>query len=131
MAEAYVWPEGQIAIYTGNGAASAVVAYAQQSQASRAWGWNNTETVGGVYADHLTGKRVTVSVQAMHTFDGTIAKIAESATAVHMKFIHNTVNGSAGVFLYSGRIDALDYAGSEGSPYTWTMQAHFNLWSAF
>lgn len=131
MPESFAWPEGQIAIYTGNGAASAVVAYAQQSQASRAWGWMNTETVGGVYDDHLTGKRMNVSIEAMHTFDGTIAKIAESATAVHMKFIHNNVNGSAGYFLYSGRIDSLEYAGSEGSPYKWTMQAHFNQWSAF
>ncbi len=131
MPEAYAWPEGTIAIYTGNGAASAVVGYAQQSQASRAWGWLNSETVGGVYADHLTGRRVDVSIQAMHTFDSTISKIADAETAIHMKFVHSNVNGSAGIHLYSGRVDSLDWVGSEGSPYTWALKAHFNAWSAF
>lgn len=131
MPEIYVWPEGTVSIYTGTGATSAVVAFAQQSQASRSWGWLNSVTVGGIYADHLTGKRVNVSIRALHTYDGTVAKMAESATAIHMKFTHSGVNGSAGVFLYSGRIDALNYAGTEENPYTWDLQAHFNQWSAF
>jgi hypothetical protein len=57
--------------------------------------------------------------------------MAESATAIHFKFIHSGVNGTAGMFLYSGRVDNLSIQGAEGQIYTYSMRAHFNNWSAF
>jgi len=118
-------------LYTGAGAASAVVAYAQQTQVSITWGWLNHGTLGTAYYDHLTGKRADVSIGAVYTFDKTIKRMAESATAIHLKLMHSGLNGSAGYFLYSGRIDSLEYAGTEESPYTYSLRAHFNQWSAF
>lgn len=133
MTEAFTWPEGTVVIYTGNAtpSTSAIQGYAQDSRLSFAWGWDNRQAAGGNYRDHLTGKRVDVSVGAVYVFDKTLARIAESATAVHMKFIHSSVNGTAGYFLYSGRIESIEYAGSEPSPYTYTFKYHANYWSGF
>ena len=131
MPEAYAWPEGSVSIYTGAGATSAVVAYAQNSNLALTRGWMNQVTLGGAYSDHLTGQRADVSLGAVYTFDKTLQKLHESATAVHMKLMHSSINGSAGFILYSGRIDSFQYAGTEENPYTYTLAAHFNAWSAF
>lgn len=131
--EAYVFPEGSVSLWTGSAApaASAVVGFAQNTQVNLAYGWDSHESIDGVYTDHLTGQRADVSVAAIYTFDATIARIALSATAVHMKFQHNTINGSAGYFLYSGRIDSHAYAGYEGAPFVYTLTYHAFLWSGY
>lgn len=129
--EAFSWPEGSIAFWTGSATASAVVAYAQNSDLSFVWGWENRRTLSGNYYDIPTDTRADLSVGAVFTSDGTLARMAQSATAVHVRIAHyNAVNGSAGYALYSGRIDALRYAGSEGAPYTYTLTYHANQWSA-
>lgn len=129
--EAFVWPEGQLVIWTGIGAASAVVAYAQNNSLNMMYGWVNREQASGGYYDYLTGQRADLSVQAVMTFDGTLRRLAESRTAIHMKFINSGVNGSGGYNLWSGRIDSLNHNGTEAAPFTYTMAAHFNSWSAF
>ncbi len=64
--------------------------------------------------------------------DQTLTKVAESATAVHMKLLNtNAVNGSAGFFLYSGRIDALPLQGNANGVMQFSVQYHANQWSAF
>lgn len=131
MPEAYAWPDGQAALHTGAGATSAVVGYAQQTQVTLTWGWLNHGTLGTAYYDHLTGQRAEVTIAALYTFDKTVKLMAQSATAVHLKLIHSGVNGSAGFWLWSGRIDSMDFAGSQDNPYTWSLRAHFNQWSAF
>lgn len=133
MPEAFSWMEGTLSIFTGNAApsTSAVIAYARDSKLPITRGWDNRAAAGGLYYDHLTGQRCDVSVAAVYTTDTTLAKIHESATAVHMKFMHSHINGSAGYWLYSGRIDRLEYAGSDKGMFTYTMNAHFNAWSAF
>ena len=131
MPEAFAWPEGSIWVFTGNMAASAVVAFAKNTNATPAWGWNNRPAAGGTYYDHLTGQRLDVTIQAVYTYNSKIAQIAESATAVHMKFLHSGVNGTAGMLMYTGRIDKCAYVGSEAQPFTYTINAHFNVWSAF
>lgn len=133
MTEAFAWPEGNIYIYTGNAtpSTSAVFAHAQNMRAPFEVGWDNRANASGTYYDHKTGQRVNVSIGAIYTVNSTLAKIFASATAVHMKFIHSNLAGSGGFFLYSGRIDSLQYAGSDKTPYTYTLQAHFNAWSAY
>jgi hypothetical protein len=58
--------------------------------------------------------------------------MAASATAMHVRVTHaNPVNGTAGFVLYSGRVDAIRYAGSEAAPYTYQLTYHANAWSAY
>lgn len=130
--EAYSWAEGQIAFWTGSATASAVVAYATNSDLALAWGWNNYQTLDGSYHDSFTGQRADLSVGAVYTSDATLYRMAKSGTAVHVRLTHyNPVNGTAGFVLYSGRVDALRYAGSEGAPYTYQLTYHSNQWSAY
>lgn len=129
--EAYSWMEGQLWVFTGNLATSAVVAYATQNNLNLTWGNVNNQTLAGTYYDYNTGKRADLTVGAVMCFDSTLNRIADSATAVHMKFINSSVAGTAGYMLYSGRIDSLQFAGTERSPYTYTLAAHFNVWSGF
>lgn len=130
-AEVFVWPEGQIALFTGTGAASALIAYARNSQATLTHGWINRPNVSGLYQDHLTGRRADIAIQALYTWDATLIKLAEAETALHMKLWHNGVNGSAGLFIFSGRVDALALVGSEDAPYAFSLNYHANVWSAW
>lgn len=129
--ESYSWMEGQIWVFTGNLATSAVVAYATQNNLNFSRGVVNNETLAGTYYDYQTGKRVDFTFGAVMCFDSTLRRIYDSATAVHMKFIHSSVAGTAGYMFYSGQIDTLSFAGTEKSPYTFTMAGHANLWSGF
>jgi len=133
MPEAFSWMEGNIWIYTGNAApaTSAVFALAKDSKLNVTRGWDNRAAANGTYYDHLTGQRADVSIGLVYTVDATIAKIHESATAVHMKFLQTNAIGSGGYFLYSGRIDSLQYAGNEKMPFMYTVAIHANAWSAF
>lgn len=131
MPEAFVWPEGTVSIGTGTVGASAVVAFAENTNITLTRGWSNNATLSGTYYDHLTGAYATVSIGALYTVDATVHKINASATAVHMKFMHSGLGGTGGMWLYSGRIDSMSYAGTQAAPYRWTMNAHFNVWSAF
>ncbi len=127
--EAFSWIEGQLWVFTGNLATSAVVAYATQNNLNFTYGMVNNQTLGGTYYDYQTGQRVDLTVGAVMCFDGTLRRIADSATAVHMKFINSSVAGTAGYMMWSGRIDTLSIAGTEKAPYTYTLAAHFNRWS--
>lgn len=129
--EAFVWPEGQLWIYTGNLATSAVVAFAQNSRLNLAWGFQNRQTMASTYYDVITGQRADMNIGAILCFDSTIQRIADAKTAVHMKFINSSVNGSAGYMLYSGRIDSLAYDGTEAAPFKYTLAYHANVWSGF
>jgi hypothetical protein len=132
MAEVVSWMESQVYISTGSATASAVVAFAQNTQVNLARGWQNDANAAGTYRDHLTGQRADVTIGVMYTYDGTIQRIEGSATAIHMKLLNTAVGqGSAGVLLWSGRIDTLSIVGSEANPYQYTLACHFNSWSAF
>ena len=129
--QAYSWMEGQLVVWTGIGAASAVVAYAQNNSLNIQYGWVNREQMSGGYYDVLTGQRADLNVGAVMCFDGAIRRLFEAKTAVHMKFINSSVAGTAGYSLYSGRIDTLSFNGSEAAPYTYSLAAHFNVWTGF
>lgn len=131
--EAYSWPEGSVSFWSGNAApiASALLAYAENLNFSPARGYDNRAAAGGLYRDHITGRYATLNIGAMYTKDNTIVKMFESETAIHCKLMHSSVNGTAGWILYSGRIDSLPLAGSEGQVFKYTVNYHANAWSAF
>lgn len=129
--EAFGFNEGNAYLYTGAGATSAVAAFAQNVQGSFFRGWVNHPALSGNQVEYLTGKRVDVTLGAVYTNDATIVKMIESATAIHMKLIHTHDLGSGGMFLYSGRVDTFQLAGTERNPYVWTIQYHAYNWSAF
>lgn len=133
MPESFAWPEGVVFIYTGNAtpSTSAVIAYAQNTRIPLNMGWDNRAAASGNYYDHKTGQRADVSIGAIHTVDNTISKIFASATAVHMKFINQNAVGSGGYFLYSGRIDSLQFQGADKMPFSYAINMHFNAWSGF
>lgn len=131
MSEVYTWNEGQVYIWTGTATASALVGFAQNSQAIMQYGWESHQTVDGVYADHLTGQRADLTVQALYSYDITALRMILSATAVHVKMHHSGVHGTGGMFFYSGRVDVLALGGSEGLPYSHTISYHANSWSGY
>lgn len=131
MPEAYSWMEGQLHIYTGNLATSAVVAYAQQCDFNITWGNVNNETLAATYYNYKTGQRIDVTFGSVMTYDGILRRIADSATAIHMKFMNSSINGTAGYMLYSGEIDSLHIIGADKGIFTQTFAAHFNVWSGF
>lgn len=131
MPEAYSWMEGQLHIYTGNMATSAVVAYATDCTLNFTRGVVNQETLAGTYYDYQTGKRVDVSFGQVMTYDGKIRRLFDSATAVHMKFINSSINGTAGYMLYSGQIDSLNINGADKGVFSHKLTYHCNTWSGF
>lgn len=133
MAEGFAWPEGSISLWTGSHlpSTSALIAYAQDINASFMRGWDNHVTMAGVYYDHQTGQVANVNIGAIYTYGMKLIGLIESATAVHMKLSHSSVNGMAGYYLYSGRVDNNSIAGSEGQVMTVRMAYHANVWSAF
>lgn len=131
MPEAIGWPEGYVYLYSGSLAASALVALAENTQITFAYGWDNRPAAGGIYYDHLTGQRADVTIGATYMLDITTIKMMQSATALHMKFLHSGINGSAGHWLYSGRIDNYAINGRKGDVYKLSIKGHFNVWTAF
>lgn len=133
MPESFSFTEGNCYIWTGNASpsTSAVIAYARDTRMTPMFGWDNRAAANRTYRDHLTGLRCDVSIDAVYTVDNTLMKITESATAVHMKFLHSNGIGSGGYFLYSGRIASLAFAGNDRQVYSYKFNAYFNVWSAF
>lgn len=132
MPEAFSWMEGQVWMSTGLPfATSAYIGLAESTQSNLQVGWVNTPAAGGVYHNHTTGQKVDVTIGTMYSYDKTAQQWFDTKTAVHMKFIHSSVNGTAGIFLYSGRIASVNVQGSNGQVFKQSMQAFFNNWSAF
>lgn len=131
MAETYAWPEGTIYIWTGT-AGSALVAYAENVRATFTRGWENYQTLTGTHGDRLTGQRVDVTIGALHHPDNSALRaLFDAATAVHMHLRESSHLGSAGHFLYSGRIDVLSKAGQQGGLFSVQLDYHSNVWSAY
>lgn len=132
MPESYGFSEGNLHLYTGvTGASGTPVAYVQNVSLTLAIGWQPEPSISGVYRDHKTGLQANLNAGVCYTFDKTMQRMFESATAVHGKFIHSSVNGTGGYLLMSGRMDNLAYNGSQGGAMLYSLAAHFNIWSAF
>jgi hypothetical protein len=129
--ESYSWTEGSIHIWTGNGATSAVVGLATTVDGNLTYGIVNRQVASGGYYDYQTGQRADVRLGALWTYDSTIRKLVASATALHMKVMNSSINGSAGYIYYSGRIDSLSFRGAENGLFSYDIAAHFNVFSGF
>jgi len=134
MGESFVWPEGNVYLWTGS-ASSALVAYAEQTNVRMAYGYYNSRSLDLAYHDTLTGQRVDVTVGSLYCPDASaLQRMFDAKTAVHAHFKHALTGGaagSAGHFLYSGRMDALQVAGQDGNAYRLLMTYHANIWSAY
>lgn len=131
MAEVFAWREGQVYVWTGNSTVSALTAYAQNINASLVYGWNNRRLVTGTYQDVLTGVRVDVQIGAMYTPDAILQKFALLTAETHLHLRHSSLGGTAGIFLWSGRIDRIDIQGNEGNVYNFTVAYHSNVVSGY
>ena len=130
-AEVYAWPEGEIWLWTGAAAASAAPQFAQSLNFSLAHQWDNRKPASGNYFDVKMGQRAEVTIGGLVSQHFTVPKIFESGTAVHMKLMQSSVNGTAGYILYSGRIDSLQQEASEGGIFRSNLTYHANDWTAF
>lgn len=131
MSEVYVWPESVIQLWTATATASAAIAYARNIQANVVWGWDTRPNLSGQYRHHMTGQQAQISIGAAVSYDWSFWRIANSATSLHMALRNSSVNGSAGVNFYSGVIDSIAILGTEDQPFTYTLAAHFNVWSGW
>jgi len=130
--EVYAFREGVVWLWTGT-AGSATLAYAEGTEIALTRGWQNYRTFDDVYHDVQTGRVATFRVQALYTRDhSALMEWFEAATAVHAHFIQNATGlGSAGLFLYSGRLDALQQVGREKGMFQLSLMGHSNEWSAY
>jgi len=131
MSEAYAWPEGEIWLWTGAAAASAEPSLAQNLDFTLTRAAQNRKAASGNYFNVQTGLIANVRIGGMVSHNFTEQKIFESATAVHMKLMQSSVNGTAGYILYSGWIDSLQQAAGEGELFLSTLTYHANDWTAF
>ena len=134
MHEPFNFTDGALHIWTGAANASgSAIAYVQGAHFNPTWGWQTDPSLSGTYRDHLTGQHARLIFDSVYTFDSRLAKLAQSATAVHFKWTHSSIDGSAGYIAYSGRIDSLTYQPTaDGVPYTlYRLEAYANIWSAF
>ena len=132
MPEVISWREGSIYLWTGTATASALLGYAKDMSVNQVVGYDNYQTFDTAYHDNDTGQRADANVGALYTTDSlTLQKFFDAKTGVHVHFKHTGVYGSAGIFLYSGRIDSLVLAGTEKTMTQWRFQYHANRWSSY
>ena len=135
--QVFVWPEGSLYLFTGADGASALVAYQTDTQARFTIGSVNYQTFDKVYHNTPTGKLAQITIGHLYTPNqAELDKLISAQTAVHMHFKHiyaiaGGTSASAGYFLWSGFIDAIEVAGREGDLYRNRLQYHCNEWSAY
>lgn len=130
-AEALAWPEGNIWAWTGSATASAIVVYAQMMQITPTIGFANRQTMGGSYSNHETGRMVQYQVGMAASQHWTLFEMYSSGNEAHLHFTHSGVNGTAGLYLWSGRIQSMSLLGQENGAYQWTMAGYANEWSSY
>ena len=134
MGETFSWPEGAIYAWTGSATSSALLLYAEEIQGAFQRGWENYQTLDGVYHDRHTGQRVDVRVGTLYCRDNSALRAFFDTTAVtvHLHLKHsNSLSESAGYFLYTGVIDALTLDGRKDDLFRYAMSYHSNVWSAY
>lgn len=132
MPEAISWPEGSIYMWTGSATASALLGYAKDMNVNLVVGYDNYQTFDTAYHDNDTGQRADANIGTLYTIDSiTSWQFFDAKTAVHIHFQFTGVYGSAGIYLYSGRIDSVVPAGTEKTMFQWRFQYHANRWSAY
>jgi hypothetical protein len=131
MAEVFGWPEGRVYYWTGTATASGEPGYFEAASFSLTYGYSNYRTMDSAYHDTLTGQRADVTIGSMWSTNALLA-IADARTAVHLHFVASgSTNGTAGIYLYSGRIDRLELQGQNNDVYRQSVTYHANVWSAY
>jgi hypothetical protein len=133
MSESFAWPEGAIWLWTGSASASALVAHATDMRATFDHGWQSYRTLDGGWHNRHTGQRAEVVISALTCRDNTALRaLFEAQTAVHLHLRSvNSLNESAGQWLWSGVIDALDEIGREGDLTRLVLRYHCHAWSGY
>lgn len=133
MAETFTWAEGLVYAWTGGaGATSALLAYAESVWAQFNKGYDNFQTLTGTYQDRYTGQRADLYLTTRYITDNSaLRQMFENGTAVHMHLLHSGIHGSAGYYLYSGRIDGVDLNEREADIMRQSVTYHCNVWSAY
>lgn len=127
--EPFPFADGTLHLWTGAATASgSALTHVQQTHLALVWGWRGDPSLSGVVRDHLTGQRADMAFVGTFNLEHaqTVARIAASATAVHLKFTHTSIDGSAGYVAHSARIDSLTFDNDH-----YTLSAHAHTWSAF
>lgn len=129
--EAISFSEGLARMWTGT-ATAYTLAVVENVNVSLERNWLTYRTLDGTYRDLDAGYRCAVNVGAVWTYDNTISRWWASATAVHMEIYHsNTLAPSAGVLLWTGRIDSVQYNGQQGDVMRLQMAYHATNFSAY
>lgn len=135
--QAFAWPDGSVYLYTGSDGASALVAYATDTNMRNTHGAVNFQTLTGTWGNVATGRISRVSVGNLYTTDAvSLLKLASAETAVHMHLRHaypiaGGTSASGGVYLWSGFIDSVEVAGREKDIFRMRLEFHSNDWSAY
>lgn len=133
-AEAFGWPEGLLYFYTGVTAQSGnPIAYVENSNGNLQWGWQWDKSLSGTYRPHLIDRTVDASFNARYTFETTttVQRLVNLETAMHIKLLHSSINGTGGLFLFSGRVAGFSVGGNAGDTYMYTISYQAHQWSAF
>lgn len=141
MPEVYSWNEGKVYGWNSTfGSTSALIGYAQDMTLTITYGWENKRLVTGTYIDVLTGQRADLQIGALYTTQTIADFFRGMATATNLVRLNVHVQqsalvggaaASAGWLLYTGVMDRLELAGSEGAPYTYRIAYHSNLWLGY
>jgi hypothetical protein len=123
--ESISFGEGIARLWTGT-ASAYVMAHVENVNVSMTRSWLNYLTLGG-YRDLSVGLIAEVNIGAVWTYDNSLSYLWASATAVHMELYNsNAVAPSAGMVLWSGRIDNLTFNGAQGDVMRASMAYHSN-----
>lgn len=132
MSEIFAAPECTLHLWTGSHTASGgAMVYAENVSVSLTMEYDTTPSLSGTYRDHAIGKRAEISIGRAYNLSAIYDKWLTSATAVHFKATMNHYGGSAGVILYSGRLDNVTLAGSMNGVMSQQIQGHANIWTGF
>lgn len=119
-------------VWTGSATASALVMYMQNLQAMGVIGWDDRQTVAGVYSQHETGRVINFSFQYLYGADATFMRMIQSATAINVKIDHSSpANGSGGLLLRSAVVSNFALMGNENNPFAWAIQGFAHDWSHY
>lgn len=132
MSEVYSWREGTVSVWTGNGATSAVLAYATDITVSFKREFINRRALSGNYYYVPGEERVDIKIGQLMTNNLTLWKIFQSATAVHVKIDHSAYpNGSAGYYAYTGVLETVELTESDAGVNKYNVGYYANAWSGY
>lgn len=132
MSEVYVWPEGQVWLWTGSHTASgAPLAYATECSVQAAYPFQSEASLAGTYRPHRAGQRAEVTLGTLYAHDARVKTLFQATAATHCKVMQSGVAGSGGWLATSGRIVSLSEQGSEGRPFTYRVQYVAHEWTGW